>query len=322
MKTRVLLNLVLLCVVAALVLVAVFEPGKKEPERKHLAAVEESRIQSFTLQSHEAIRFERRNGHWWITAPLSAPANDIRVRQLLDIMKADIDAEYPLNAEDLGKYELDKPSASLVFGDRKIVFGGSDPIDMRRYVQIGETLYLVRDDFSHHLNASATDYVDKKLLPDDARITSITVPGIKVTLGPDGKWVAVPPTADGTAATALSNAWQSARAIDVKRLEKLGAPGDKVAIGVAEGGPIEFVILRRDPELVLGRPDLGLQYEMVGEIARQLLNQPTPDSAKPASGKEDESASTPPADEGEDADSHDHDGDEPADIVDDDEDDE
>lgn len=313
MKTRLLLNLVLLCVVAALVLVAVFEPGKQEPARKPLTTFDEGRIQSFALQSHATIQFERRNGHWWITAPLSAPANEIRVRQLLDIMKADIDAEYPLNAEDLAKYELDKPSAALVFGDRKIVFGGSDPIDMRRYVQIGDTLYLVRDDFSHHLNASATDYVDKKLMPDDARITSIAVPGIKVTLGPDGKWAVEPPSRDAAVATALSNAWQSARAIDVKRMDKPGASGDKVFIALAEGSRIDFVILQREPELVLGRPDLGLQYEMVGDLAKQLLNQPAPDTGKADEDKEDESASAPAREH---EDSHDHDGEEPAEAID------
>jgi hypothetical protein len=317
MKTRLLLNLVLLCVVAALVLVAVFEPGKQEPARKPLTAFDESRIQSFNLEAHETIKFERRNGHWWIAAPLSAPANDIRVRQLLDIMKAEIDAEYPLNADDLGKYELDKPSATLVFGDRKIVFGGSDPIDMRRYVQIGNVLYLVRDDFSHHLNASATDYVDKKLLPDDARITSITIPGIKVMLGPDGKWAAEPSTGDAAVATALSNAWQSARAIDVKRMDKPGKPGDKVSVGLADSGPIEFVILQRDPELVLGRPDLGLQYEMVGAISKQLLNQSVTETNKAVDDAEDdESASAPDTD-----DSHDHEGEEAAETIEGEEDD-
>lgn len=288
MKTRLLLNLVLICVVAALALVAVFEPGKEKPQSHRLTQIDDSSIDSFTLQAREAIVFQRQQGHWWIKSPIAAPANEIRVRQLLDVARSETDAQYPLKTEELPKYELDKPSATLIIGEKSIHFGGSDPIDMRRYVQVGETLYLVRDDFSHHLTASATDYIDKKLLPEDAKITSITVPGVKAHLSQEGKWIMDPPAAPDSSATATSllNAWQSARAIDVKRLEK-PAKGDVARIGLAEGNPAEFVIIQREPELILGRSDWGLQYEMVGEIAKQLLNQPIPEDDNKAAGEED-----------------------------------
>lgn len=307
MKTRLLLNLVLICVIAALALVAFFEPGKEKPVDNPLTRIDESNVDAFTLQSHETIVFQRKNGHWWITSPLTAPANDIRVRQLLDVVKSDTDAQYPLNEEDLAKYELDKPSATLLVGDETIRFGGSDPIDMRRYVQVGDTLYLVRDDFSHHLNAGATDYVDKKLLPEDAKITSIAVPGAQATLSPEGKWTVQPPASDpSTAATALLNAWQSARAIDIKRLE--AAPqGEKVRIGLADGSATDFVIVQRAPELVLGRPDWGIQYELVGEIAKQLLNQPVPEDENRTDEEEDQQHPEVGHDEDENDDSDDSD---------------
>lgn len=277
MKTRLLLNLVLICVVAALALVAVFEPGKDQPISSPLTQVDDASLESFALQTQETLVFQRKDGHWWITSPLTAPANEIRVRQLLDVARSDTDAQYPLKPEEFGKYELDKPIATLVIGDKTIRFGGSDPIDMRRYVQIGDTLYLLRDDFSHHLTAGATDYVDKKLLPEDAKITSIALPGVKATLSPEGKWTMEPAANDpAVAATALLNAWQSARAIDVKKLEK-SVKGDIARIGLSDRSAVEFVIVQREPELVLARSDWGLQYEMVGEIAKQLLNQPVPE---------------------------------------------
>ena len=289
MKTRLLLNLVLVCVVAALALVVVFEPGKEKPQSTPLTQIDDSGIVSFTLQSpHETLVFERKDGRWWITSPLTAPANEIRVRQLLEVAKADTDAQYPLKTEELARYELDQPSATLVIGDTTIRFGGSDPIDMRRYVQVGDTLYLVRDDFSHHLNASATDYINKKLLPEDAKIASVVLPGLNAKLGAEGKWILEPAPADpSAAATALSNAWQSARAIEVKRLEK-PARGDIIRVGLADGSAAEFVILQRDPELILARSDWGIQYEMVGEIAKQLLNQPIAEDDNKSSESDDD----------------------------------
>ncbi len=289
MKTRLLLNLVLACVAAALVLVVVFEPGKEKTQSSPLTQIDESGVNAFTLQSpRETLVFERKDGRWWIKSPLTAPANEIRIRQLLEVAKSGIDAQYPLNKEELAKYELDPPSATLLIGEVTIRFGGSDPIDMRRYVQVGDTLFLIRDDFSHHLNAGATDYINKKLLPEEAKIASIALPGLKAKLSPEGQWTMEPAAADpAAAATALSNAWQSARAIEVKRMEK-PARGDHIRIGLADGSAAEFVILQREPELILARANWGIQYEMVGEIAKQLLNQPIPEDENKPAGSEDD----------------------------------
>ena len=277
MKSRLLLNLVLICVVAALVLVAVFEPGKDKPKSNPLTQIDESGVEAFTLRNHEVIEFERRNGGWWLKSPFAAPANEIRVRQLLDIVRSDTDAQYPVGLDDLPKFELDRPKVSMTVGDTTILFGGSDPIDMRRYVLVGTTLYLVRDDFFHHLSAKAIDYVDKKLLPEGARITSMAIPGLKATLDQGGRWLLEPAADDAAAvAGALLNAWQSARALDVQRWEK-PAPGEPIRIGMADGTTVEFKIVQREPELVLARTDWGLKYELVGTVAKQLLNEKVPD---------------------------------------------
>jgi hypothetical protein len=273
MKSRLFLNLGLLAIIAVLGILAFFEPGKKEAEKQALAAVDENTLTMVTLKNKETITFEKKDGHWRLTAPLQAPANEIRVRQLVDIAKSGIDAQYPVQAEDLAKFELDKPKATLILGNTTLVFGGSDPINMRRYVQAGDTLYLVNDDFFHHLTASATDYVDKKLLPENAKVREISIPGLKAVLGPDGRWTREPPSEAKPDLGELATLWATARAIDVRRLEK-PVQGDAVRIGLAEGNPVEFVIVQREPDLVLARQDLGLQYELTGETARQLLNLP------------------------------------------------
>jgi len=285
MKSRMLLNLFLLAALAVLGAIAYFEPGKKEPAETPLTRVDIDKVDTLTLQQGDkTIVLAKKDGHWWVSAPFSAPANDFRVRQLLEIAKAASDASYPLKPEELAKFELDKPIASLTVGDAVLVFGGADPINMRRYVRIGDALHLVRDDFSRHLTAQATDYVDKKLLPEDARIQEIVLPEWKARLGQDGKWVFEPPQEGGEAhiGDLLTN-WQSARAIDVKYLDK-AAEGQKLHIGLANGESVDFVIVQREPELLLARQDYGLQYEVVGEPARRLLSL----NPKPAENKAEE----------------------------------
>lgn len=290
MKSRLILNLVLLAIIAVLATLALFEPGKKQEESAPLAAVDENALSTVTLKNQDTITFEKRDGHWKLAAPFKAPANDIRVRQLLDIAKAHPEAHYPVQPENLAQYELDKPKATLILGNTTLVFGGTDPINMRRYVKIGDTLYLVNDDFFHHLSAAATDYVDKKLLPENAKVREIVLPGLKATLGQDGKWTREP-AGDKPDLSELATLWTTARAIDVKRLDQ-PAKGDPVHIGLAEGNPVDFVIVQRDPEPILARPDLGLQYELTGETARQLLNLPKaqPTAGQPLSPGSDEDA--------------------------------
>ena len=293
MQKRLWLNLLLLAVAAGLAVLAFFEPGKETVKTVRLADIDVSAVNQIALQNKDAIVFERRDGQWWLASPFAAPANEIRIRQLLDIAKAESLAQYPLKPEDLAKFELEKAKATLTLGSTKLIFGGSDPIDMRRYVQIGETLHLVNDDFSHHLAASATDYVDKKLLPDGAKPKEIFLPGLKATLGQDGQWTLDPPSGGAGSVTDLLNAWQSARAIEVKRIGQ--APqGDIVRIGFANQAPVEFVIVQREPDLLLARADWGLQYLLAAESAKQLFNLQRPES-KAEDQKQDEDETDEPA---------------------------
>lgn len=291
MTSKNVINLALLAVIAALGAVAYFEPGVDKVQDKPIAKVDADTLDKVTLTNKDTIVFEKKNGHWTLTAPFKAPVNEIRVRQLVDIGKAQIESEYPVKPEDLARYELDKPKARLQLGDLTLAFGGSDPINMRRYVLKDQTLYLVSDDFYHHLMAAATDYVDKKLLPDGAKVREIDIPGLKASLGQDGKWTREPAGAKPDLGE-LANLWSTARAIDVKQFQ--GAPtGDKVRIGLGESGAVEFVVTQKEPDLVLVRPDLGLQFELTGETSRQLLNLPKVPAASsvvndPAAGAEED----------------------------------
>ncbi len=278
MKPKQLLNVVLLVVIAALAGVALLEPGKEEPKTVYLTDVNIDAVDRFELKNQETIAFEKQNGHWRLTAPFIAPANDIRVRQLLNIARTESRARYPLKAGEAPKFELDKPKAVLTIGQTRLVFGGSEPIDMLRYVQIDNTLHLVADDFFHHLIAKATDYVDKKLLPEDAGLKEIFMPGLNAKLGDKGQWILEPP-GDATAMTELANNWQSARAIEVKRHEQ-PVQGEVVRIGLANGQSMEFVIIQREPDLLLVRPDWKLEYLVTAEAGKRLLSLQQPVTGK------------------------------------------
>lgn len=276
MKSKTLLNLAMLAALVALAGVALLEPGKEEPRAARLTELDDSVVERIELRNKETVVFEKSEDRWRLSAPFAAPANDMRVRQLLDIAHAESVARYPLTTEDLPRFELDKPKAVLDLGTVKLVFGGSDPIDMRRYVQIDDTLHLVNDDFFHRLIAPAVDYVDKKLLPEDAKPSELDLPGLKLVQGENGRWRPDPP-GESAGADDLVNAWRTARAIEVKRIEQ-PPQGDRVRIALAGGANLDFVVVQREPDLLLARLDLGLQYLLPDDAAKQLLSLQKPEA--------------------------------------------
>ena len=276
MKSRLALNLGLLALIAVLTAVAVLKPGKKEEPQPTLVAGELNSLNRVTLQNKDTLTFEKKDGLWVLTAPFAAPVNQVRMRQLVEVGQAVSSARYPIKPEELAQFGLDRPQATLTLGDTTLQFGNTDPINMRRYVRIGDTLHLVDDNFFHHLTASATDYVDKKLIPEGAKIRQIELPGLKIMKGAEGRWTAEPAGDGKTDWAELASTWATARAIEVKRLEK-DTPGETIRVTLNEGSPIEFLILRKQPSLTLARRDLGLQYEITADTARDLLNQKKPD---------------------------------------------
>ncbi len=280
MQSRLLVNLILLAVIAILAAVAIIKPGKKEVAPPPLLAIDAHALTHVILQNRETLHFEKQDGQWRLTAPFAARLNQTRVSQLLDVANATSAAQYPLKADELAQFGLNPPQATLTLGDKVLQFGSTDPLKMRRYVRIGDTLHLVDDNFFHHLTAAATDYVDKRLLPEGAKIREIQLPGLRAVKSAEGKWIAEPAADLGTDLAELASVWATSRAIDVKQMDP-SAAGDIIRIGLAEAEPIEFVILKTAPELVLGRRDLGLQYELTRETSRELLNQPKPMAPPP-----------------------------------------
>ena len=309
MKPRLLVNLGLLALIAVLATIAILKPGKNAVESTPLLALDLQGLNRVTLKNKETLVFEKKEGLWNLTAPFAAPVNQVRVGQLLDITKTVSEANYPVQPDDLAQFGLDAPQAVLGLDDMTLQFGSTDPIKMRRYVRIGETLHLVEDNFFHHLTASASDYVDKRLIPERAKIREIQLPDLKATRDQQGQWTVEPNAKTGTDLAELTSVWATARAIEVKRWNPV-AEGEPIRIGFTEGPALEFVIINKSPELVLGRKDLGLQYTLTAETSRELLNLPKPKSeAEPESDSDhDENFIDGDGEPGEDGDES-HDGD-------------
>jgi hypothetical protein len=277
------INLGLLAVIGIFALLAAFEPGKKKEVPIPLAQIDTGAVRKIEISGKETLSLEKKEGHWFLVSPFQAPANDHRVDLLLKIPETASSASYPAVASELARFGLAPPGTVLRLDELSLEFGDSDPIQQHRYVKVGDTLQLVEDNFHHHLTAPATDYVEKKLLPENPDLRKIELPGLTLNREEGGKWRSEPPQDPPGPLYELADAWRYARAFDVKRHEAKDAPpGETIRVSLGQDKPLEFGIVRRAPELVLLRADWGLEFHLTEETSKSLLTLKAPEPAPPS----------------------------------------
>lgn len=278
MDKRLLLNLGLAALLGTLVLLAVYKPGVEQAPAKHP-------ISQLSPESIAQLRIERTGqttielskdaqGHWQMKAPLQAPGNNFRLKQVLEILTQQPEHSYPASQMDLGQIGLTQPTLRLQLGTLKISFGDQNPLDQLRYIQIGNQVHLIKDEQFELLNGPVTGFVDSGLLPENARVSQISLPDGKVINNQNGK-LQLTPTDDKISADALQELithWKNDRALTVTEFSGNEQSEGTIMIKL-EGtpDPLRYDILSTEPELVLGRPDLRLRYHMTEGSLGKLM---------------------------------------------------
>jgi hypothetical protein len=279
MRSRWLINLLLLAAIGLLALVALYEPGiEPEPETQTVTALQQGQID--TIRIHRPPRDDlvlARGDHdeWFIEGQTRLPAEPFQVNALLRLAEQAAARSYPASGLDLVKLGLDPPRASVMLGSTQVDFGVSEPLGGLRYVRVGDQVHLTPDIYQYLIDADFTQFVRRQLLPAQAAIRGLRVPAFALTkTGHD--WEIEPQqelTADRV--QQLIDNWQQASALRVKGAA-VTAGGERIEVLLDDPAqPLVFLITAREPELVLLRPDLGIEYHM-GDLGDSLLAFPQP----------------------------------------------
>lgn len=286
MSRRNLLNLALLLVAAALAAVIVLRPGLHTTARRApLSTLDPQQVTRIdvTRPAGAALHFRKHGTHWQIDDGKVLSADDFQMSTVLALLQAVPVRSYPVHDLDLARLGLDPPQASAQFDTLQLELGGTDAIDGLRYVRSGATVFLVKDRYAHLLNAGVANFVQRTLLPGDARIRALQLPGLTLTQ-PDGVHWQLQPDDRSVGADriqALLRDWQRASALYVASAGP-SAAGETVRVTLADRPqPLVFTIVTRSPDLVLERPDLGMQYHLPAAAAGQLLALPPTAPAAP-----------------------------------------
>jgi hypothetical protein len=274
------MNLLLLVGIVALGLVARYEPGIEAPtETQAITTLRVDDVHRMHVNRplrDDLVLVRRSPGNWIIDRPAPLPAEDFKIRALARLAEQKPVRSYPAADMDLATLQLSPPYATIFLNDTPVEFGNLEPIDDLRYVRVGERVHLIPDNYLPLMESSFTQFVRDRLLDKDARVEAIRLPDLSLSRTEQG-WQMDPD--QGLSAAVLQqfvDIWQDASALNVQAANPEQS-GDAIEIRLkGKEAPVRLQIISRKPELVLVRPDYGIQYRM-GNRSEAML---TLDAAK------------------------------------------
>jgi len=281
-RERTLINIVLLLVVAGLTVFIVFAPKKETRlDLSPLSNENPRAISHIRLESSAGgtIGLRRTDGAWLLIDPMRIAANDFRVNSLVRVLQAPVHARIDAGPEQLARFGLSPPRARILLDEKEILFGDTDPIHGRRYLLYDGKIALVDDAYFSHLSSSAANYVNLALLGRDPSPQNFLLPDIHVYRDA-GNWRL--DSDDGKVNTdsvsRLVDSWRHAQATAVRPYEQSLDWNDVIRIELTDRD-VRFDLARTEYELILGRPELGIQYHLTKRTGARLLGFTPPDKS-------------------------------------------
>lgn len=279
------LNAALLAAVLALAAFLHFKPAKDAPVEHPLSALKPAASRAIRIERAGAqpVLLDGKQGSWFITAPFTARADDLRVRQLLEILEAR--AANRLAATDLARFELERPAVRLTVDDQAFGFGMVNPVTREQYVLTGGAVYAVSPRYGAALPAAAADLASRQLFAPGEVPVRIALGNFTVEQR-DGGWRQTPAAADLSQDDFVRwvDEWRRAAALRVEPQGKK-KPLAEIRVQLKGGTELTLGVLAREPEWVLARTDEKLQYHFRADAAKRLLFPPHAAAEGPAAKK-------------------------------------
>jgi len=266
-------------VVAVLGAVVYFQPClEPEQDTQKLTTLLPEEVEKIIIErdSKENISLNNQQVAWFITSPIEVAANSFRIEPLLQFVQSSSQARFEKASLDLAKYKLDQPAVTIHLNDIEIAFGDSEPLKKRRYVRVGNIIHLVSDIYYYRLLTDVAGFANTGLLPEGARISKIETPGFQLEYSEHGRWSVVPEEGEvsADAINTLLDKWRHAQAMQVSPYESSQSLGS-VVVHIENSPALQFTILEQDPEFILGRDDIGMQYHFTAGQGQQLMQLPS-----------------------------------------------
>jgi hypothetical protein len=277
MKLGWLVNLALLIGVVGLGVYA-WHRGSQPPEPSYKLSVQTASAAakiSVKPKTGDGYTLEKRDNVWYLTAPMQARADQTQVQRILDLLGATSKEQLP--ATDLKRFDLDVPALSVTVDAQTFAFGTINPLTQDQYIATGANVYLVGSYYASQVPAKADRMLTHSLFKQGETPAAFTFKSFNVTQQ-DGKWTLSPAPAGEKERPSQDDLnrwvddWRYASSLATQMAGSKAAPASEtINVRLSDGKTLTFAVVRKDPDLVLVRPDEKLEFHFSGEMSKRLL---------------------------------------------------
>jgi hypothetical protein len=213
----------------------------------------------------------RSSGQWQLEQPVQWPANNTTVERIIAIVASETESSISADGIDLTALGLQEPKLTLRLNHMPILFGATNNIGKRRYILIGSTIFLLADVHLPFMLQGVSGLVDKPLLPQSISLQALDLAGVELVNSEAG-WHSGNNTGISTdQAVRLINNWQTLEAGKIRQFDHSAQLQQKIVATLNDGSRIVFLLMALEPELVIARPDLDLQYHFAETYFNDLF---------------------------------------------------
>lgn len=257
---------------------------------KAILSAEPQDIKSIRIETkNEILDFKKILNHWYFSSPIQWPASDINLKRMTSLVNLEPHSSIPSSKIDISTLGLRFPNAVITLNEDVIVLGDNNPINHRRYLLINDMVHLVADNHLPLTSLGLVGFINKTMLPKSINLTQLKQPQFTLSRKDSASWsVDKPPTEySADQSNQLISHWQTLESSNIKPYKIKGTPLKKIIAQTSEGA-LEFYLLSIQPEIVLARPDLGVEYHFddshyydLFSLKNQQSPLPTPQAIKP-----------------------------------------
>ena len=274
MASRVWLNLIMLATAVSLAVFLYIKPSLQPQTTYPISLLSKEGVQLIQISSkHGVIELKQSNGDWLMTKPFQARADKTKVERILDLLA--ITSDYRLPLENLSRYGLATPVVQLQLNHELFAFGQLAPVSNHQYVMTQSGIFLISPHHAMLLTVAPTELIDRQLL-SEAEIPQEFI-FKTMHLKQAEKWLLFSEVSDIEPSQDDINQWVHSWRLAQASYVTLNEHGiddtrEAITIVLQSGEPIHFLILQKDPELVLFRQSQLINYHFLGRSGNQLLS--------------------------------------------------
>jgi hypothetical protein len=275
MRSRLILNLILVAVLGLLGGYLLLGEDKKKEEPQSVLGLVKSEVQTLEVQKSDefTLKLFRENSTWNLSDPFRARANQEAIKLILDLIS--ISEQNAINAT--GDFGFNPPAYTVKIDGQVIEFGSINEVTNEQYVRANGDTLLVKTHYGYNLPYEVMMILDRKILSRDEYPTRFISKNWAAEKNDENTWSLVGYSSNKPINASVLQVWTAEwrTTAATKILRSLAPDGDPlqtIQIEFSNDSSTTFSIYADQDGYLLKRSDEDVMYRVGRDAGSRLLD--------------------------------------------------